>query len=140
MLHIPAQETKSKLQDLVAEIPDDVARRLRWYRRHILPRLDADPERRSLRHQSRAAAKTQETLTQQFTETIKRRLGVHLTPHQFRHLGDDLVPRRASRGLRDAKSFPRACLEQDDPRFMPALRAGVPAKPTVASCSRSAMR
>jgi integrase len=86
LLHIPAEETKSKLQDLVAEIPDDVARRLRWYRRHILPRLKADPDG-PLFATSKGTAKTQETLSQQFTETIKHRLGVHLTPHQLRHLG-----------------------------------------------------
>jgi integrase len=86
LLHIPAQETKSKLQDLVAEIPDDVAKRLRWYRRHILPRLGADPAG-LLFVTSKGTAKTQETLSQQFTETIKRRLGVHLTLHQLRHLG-----------------------------------------------------
>jgi integrase len=86
LLHIPAQETKSKLQDLVAEIPDDVARRLRWYRRHILPHLNADPDG-PLFVTRKGTAKTQETLSQQFTETIKRRLGVHLTPHQLRHLG-----------------------------------------------------
>jgi integrase len=85
LLRIPAQETKSKLQDLVAEIPDDVARRLRWYRRHILPRLGADPEG-PLFVTSKGIAKVQETLSLQFTETIKRRLGVHLTLHQLRHL------------------------------------------------------
>jgi integrase len=71
---------------LVAEIPDDVAKRLRWYRRHILPRLNADPDG-PLFVTRKGTAKTQETLSQQFTETIKRRLGVHLTPHQLRHLG-----------------------------------------------------
>ncbi len=43
LLHIPAEETKVKRQDLTVEIPADVARRLRWYRRHILPRVGADP-------------------------------------------------------------------------------------------------
>jgi integrase len=85
LLHIPAQETKSKLQDLVAEMPDDVAKRLRWYRRHILPRLGADPDG-PLFVTGNGTAKTQETLSQQFTETIKRRLGVHLILHQLRHL------------------------------------------------------
>ncbi len=85
VLHIPAQETKSKHQDLVAEMPDDVARRLRWYRRHILPRLDADPDG-PLFVTRKGIAKTQETLSHQFIETLKHRLGVHLTPHQLRHL------------------------------------------------------
>ena len=85
LLHIPAQETKSKLQDLVAKIPDDVAKRLRWYRRHILPRLNADPNG-PLFVTKKGSAKTQETLSHQITQVILRRLGVHLTPHQPRHL------------------------------------------------------
>jgi integrase len=85
LLHIPAEETKSKLQDLVAEIPDDVAKRLRWYRRHILPRLNADPNG-PLFVTKTGNAKTQETLSAQITQVIRRRLGVHLTPHQPRHL------------------------------------------------------
>jgi site-specific recombinase XerC len=63
-----------------------MARRLRWYRRHILPRLGADPDG-PLFVTSKGTAKSQETLSQQFTETLERRLGVHLTPHQLRHLG-----------------------------------------------------
>src|SRR6476620_6164124 len=86
LLHIPAQETKSKLQDLVAEIPEDVAKRLRWYRRHILPRLNADVNG-PLFVTKKGNAKTQETLSHQITQVIRRRLGVHLTPHQPRHLG-----------------------------------------------------
>ena len=85
LLHIPAQETKSKLQDLVAEIPEDVAKRLRWYRRHILPRLNADVNG-PLFVTKKGDAKTQETLSHQITQLIRRRLGVHLTPHQPRHL------------------------------------------------------
>jgi integrase len=85
LLHIPAEETKSKLQDLVAEIPDDAAKRLRWYRRHILPRLNADPNG-PLFVTKTGSAKTQETLSKQITQVIRRRLGVHLTPHQPRHL------------------------------------------------------
>src|SRR5262245_42067233 len=36
LLHTAARKIKNKSQDLVAEIPDDAAKRLRWYRRHIL--------------------------------------------------------------------------------------------------------
>jgi hypothetical protein len=85
LLHIPARETKSKLQDLVAEIPEDAAKRLRWYRRHILPALNADPNG-PLFVAKTGSAKTQETLSLQFTQVMKRRLGVHLTLHQLRHL------------------------------------------------------
>jgi len=84
LLHIPAEETKSKLQDLVAEIPDDAAKRLRWYRRHILPRLNADPNG-PLFVTKTGSAKTQETLSAQITQVVRRRLGVHLTPRTEGH-------------------------------------------------------
>ena len=42
LLHIAAGDTKTKRHDITVEVPDEVARRLRWYRRHILPRLGAD--------------------------------------------------------------------------------------------------
>ena len=37
LLQIPKAEMKSRKDDFVAEVPDHVARRLRWYRRHIFP-------------------------------------------------------------------------------------------------------
>lgn len=85
LLHIPKEETKTKLQDIVAELPDDVARRLRWYRRNILPRLGADPNG-PLFVTENGDAKLQETLSDQMTRLAERRLGLHMTPHQPRHL------------------------------------------------------
>ena len=84
LLHIPAEETKTKCRDLTVEIPADVARRLRWYRRHILPRVDADPNG-FLFVTGKGAPKSQQTLTQQIIETIAKHIGIHMTPHQFRH-------------------------------------------------------
>lgn len=84
LLHIPAEETKTKRQDLTVEIPTDVARRLRWYRRHILPRVGADPNG-FLFITEQGVRKSQQTLTQQIVETIAKHVGVHMTPHQFRH-------------------------------------------------------
>src|SRR5262249_16706963 len=40
---IPAVEMKSRKDDFIAEVPSEVARRLRWYRKTMLPRLGADP-------------------------------------------------------------------------------------------------
>ena len=85
LLHIPAAEMKSRRDDFDAEVPDDVARRLRWYRRHILPRLKADPNGDLFVTRS-GSRKDQRTLTIQIVKTIKRCLGIHMTPHQFRHL------------------------------------------------------
>jgi len=84
LLHIAARDTKTKRQDTVSEVPDEVAHRLRWYRRHILPRLGADMNgpifvtRKGIR-------KSQKTLTVQIIDTIELHVGIHMTPHQFRH-------------------------------------------------------
>jgi integrase len=86
LLHIAAQDTKSKKHDIVAEVPDDVARRIRWYRRHILPRLGAD-QNGPLFVTEKGGRKSQTTLAVQITNTTERHLGVRMTPHQFRHYG-----------------------------------------------------
>jgi integrase len=84
LLHIPATETKSRRDDFVAEVPDDVAQRLRWYRRHILPHLNADANG-DLFVTKKGKKKDQRTITKQIIKAIKRHLGIHMTPHQFRH-------------------------------------------------------
>ena len=89
LLHIPAQETKTKRQDLTFDLPADLAQRLRWYRRHILPRLDGDPNG-DLFVTRRGTRKGQGTLTDQIIERIERHVGIHMTPHQFRHLAAKL--------------------------------------------------
>jgi integrase len=86
LLHIAAQDTKSKKQDIVVEIPDEVARRIRWYRRHVLPRLGADVNG-PLFVTKRGSQKSQATLALQITDTTERHLGIRMTPHQFRHYG-----------------------------------------------------
>ncbi len=85
LLHIPASETKSRRHDFIAEIPEHVARRLRWYRRHILSRLNADVNG-DLFVTKAGIRKDQRTITVQIIKAIAQRLGVHMTPHQFRHL------------------------------------------------------
>jgi len=84
ILHIPETEMKSG-KEFIAEVPDHVSRRLRWYRRHILPRLNGDPNGDLLvtRH---GEHKGQDTLTDQIIKTIQRYLGIDMSPHQFRHL------------------------------------------------------
>jgi integrase len=84
ILHIPAEETKAKHRELAAEVPADVARRLRWYRRNVLPRLGADPDG-CLFVTRTGTHKSQQTLSQQIREMIEERVGVTMTPHQFRH-------------------------------------------------------
>jgi integrase len=86
LLHVAARDTKTKKHEIVSEVPDDVARRLRWYRRHVLPRLGADTNGHLFVTET-CNQKSQETLTQQITEAIARHIGIHMTPHQFRHFG-----------------------------------------------------
>ena len=85
LLHIPKAEMKSGKQDFNAEIPDHVARRLRWYRRHILPRLNADANG-DLFVTRKGVRKDQETITIQITRAIEDCLGVYMTVLQFRHI------------------------------------------------------
>ena len=85
LLHIPKAEMKSRREDFNAEVPDDVARRLRWYRRHILPRRNVDPNG-DLFVTRKGTEKHQETITIQIERAIARYLGIHMTAHQFRHL------------------------------------------------------
>ena len=85
ILRIPKAETKSRQRDFVAEVPGHVARRLRWYRKHILPRLNAN-QNGDLFVLRRGEPKGQDTLTDQIIKTIKDTVGIHMTPHQFRHL------------------------------------------------------
>jgi integrase len=84
LLHIPASETKSRRDDFIAEVPDDVAQRLRWYRRHVLARLNADVNG-DLFVTGVGKRKDQKTITIQIIRAIESYVGVHMTPHQFRH-------------------------------------------------------
>jgi integrase len=86
LLHIAARDTKSKKYDIISEVADEVARRLRWYRRQVLPRLNADVNG-DLFVTERGSRKKQPTLTIQITRTIMRHVGIYMTPHQFRHFG-----------------------------------------------------
>ena len=86
LLHIPARDTKTKRHDITVEVPDDVARHLRWYRRRVLSRLGTDLNG-YLFVTEKGSKKGQDTLTQQIIEAIARCIGIHMTPHQFRHFG-----------------------------------------------------
>ena len=67
-------------------MPDDVARHLRWYRRHVLPALGADINGHFFVTKG-GIRKKQPTLTKQTIDGIARHIGIHMTPHQFRHFG-----------------------------------------------------
>jgi integrase len=86
VLHIAARHTKTKRQDIITDVPDEVARHLRWYRRHVLPRLGAEVNGHLFVTES-GDRKRQGTIRQQITDAVARHIGIHMTPHQFRHFG-----------------------------------------------------
>lgn len=85
VIYIPKDTTKTKRRDLIFEVPAELAENVRWYRREIRPRLGGDPNG-DLFVTIEGKCKSQETLSQQLTETIEDKVGIHMTPHQFRHL------------------------------------------------------
>jgi hypothetical protein len=70
LLHIPAKETKTG-KEILAEIPEDVAHRMRWYRQHVLAHLGADPNG-FLFVRKGGERKYQKTLAGQLIEIIAR--------------------------------------------------------------------
>ena len=136
LLHIAARETKTKRQDIVSEVPDEVARRLRWYRRHILPRLGADVNGH-LFVTEKGSRKSQATLTVQIIDAIARHIGIHMTPHQFRHFGATSYLEEHPEDFETARSAPRSRLEQDHTHLCgliePASQPGIQPVPVQAA-------
>ena len=121
LLHIAAGDTKTKRQEIIAEVPDDVARRLRWYRRHVLPRLGADVEWLSLRHRERQ----QEGPGDAYPPNHPNHRAGYRHPHDAAPVSAfrcDILPRGPSGGLRDSEIDPRARLEQDHPHLCRLLK------------------
>jgi hypothetical protein len=104
ILHIPAPETKTGKNDYVAELPPEVAQRLRWYKARIMPLLGADPNG-FLFVTKGGGLKTQETLSQQIVEAIADHVGIHMTPHQFRHFAATLYLEERPEDFETARSL-----------------------------------
>jgi integrase len=62
-----------------------MAETLRWYRRELLARLGGDPNGDLFVSQG-GERKCQDTFADQIIERIETKVGIHMTPHQFRHL------------------------------------------------------
>jgi integrase len=84
-LLIPAGETKTKRLDLLYELDQETTDLLRWYRAVLLPAIGADPDGDLFALPGGRRA-SQSYLSLRVTEAIRTNLGVHMTPHQFRHL------------------------------------------------------
>ena len=99
VIFISKGDTKTKKRDLTFDLPAELGEPLRWYRREILPLLGADRGGDLFVRQG-GKRKSQETLSQQLTEIIADRIGIHMTPHQFRHLAAALYLEEHSDDLR----------------------------------------
>lgn len=84
-LIIPAPETKTRRRDCIFGVDAWLQKRIDWYRRNILPAINADPNGDLFALPS-AERRSQNGLSRLITQTVKRELGIHMTPHQFRHL------------------------------------------------------
>lgn len=84
-LIIPASETKTRRRDCIFGVDVWLQKRIDWYRRNILPGINADPNGDLFARPS-AERRSQNGLSRLITRTVKRELGIHMTPHQFRHL------------------------------------------------------
>lgn len=84
-LIIPASETKTKRRDCIFGVDAWLQKRIDWYRRNILPAINADPNGDLFALPS-AKRRCKAGLCGLITQTVKRELGIHMTPHQFRHL------------------------------------------------------
>ena len=88
-LELSAAETKNR-QELAFDIPPGVAKMLIEYRDRIAPKIIGHRPRR-LFVTVRGTPKSQATIAYLITSCLKRRAGIILTPHQFRHLSAKVV-------------------------------------------------
>jgi integrase len=86
---IPAAQTKSRRIDLAYELAPQLTQALQWYRLHMLPALQADSCGR-LFVMPGGKARSQPNLSDLIKKAVADHLGIHMTPHQFRHLAANL--------------------------------------------------
>jgi integrase len=83
-LEIPAPEVKNR-RDLAFDLPPKLARMLLEYANSIAPRIIGHrPERLFVNIDG--TAKHSQSVALLIRKTLRRRVGIELTPHQFRHL------------------------------------------------------
>jgi len=88
-LELSAAEMKNQ-QELAFDIPPDVAKMLIEYRDRIAPKIIGHRPTR-LFVTVKGTPKSQATVAYLITSCLKRRAGIILTPHQFRHLSAKVV-------------------------------------------------
>lgn len=97
LLAVSAGDTKNT-EPLEFTMPETLQRMLGLYRQHfwVAPSLS---ERQWLFTTAIRRHKAQSTLAQQIAQTVKKRTGLTITPHQFRHLAGKIIRRYQSGNL-----------------------------------------
>ncbi|VVT02515.1 site-specific integrase [Rhizobium sp. EC-SD404] len=86
---IPAAETKSKRMDLFFELSEHLSEALLWYQNNMLPALQANSHGQVF-VQPGGDGRSQANLANLIKSAVRKELGIHMTPHQFRHLAAKL--------------------------------------------------
>jgi integrase len=89
LIQVPSPEGKTEF-DYLGELPLDLSRRLHHYRTRLAPALTgAMPTHLFIKADGRP--KRPASVVNRLVYTLGRRLGIHMTPHQFRHLCGKLM-------------------------------------------------
>jgi integrase len=89
LIQVPSQEGKTEL-DYLGELPLDLSRRLHHYRTKLVQALTRTKPTH-LFVKSDGKPKRQENVTNRLEVTLKKRLGIEMSMHQFRHLCGKLM-------------------------------------------------
>lgn len=84
-LHFPREDVKNDV-DLEFPLPPETADLLEYYRSEVRPRLVRDPSSRWLFPGEADSYKGVALLGSQIADLVSEKVGVRVTPHQFRHL------------------------------------------------------
>lgn len=89
LIQVPSEEGKTEV-DYVGELPLELSRRLHYYRTRLAPALTG-VKPTHLFVKSDGTPKRPESVVNRLVHIINKRLGIHMTAHQFRHLSGKLM-------------------------------------------------
>ena len=111
-LEIPAHEVKNRT-DLAFDIPPGLAKMLIEYRDQLAPKIIGHRPSRLFVNVD-GTPKNQAALSVLITTYLRRRAGVVLTTHQFRHLSAKVLIDAHPGGFRNRQTVSRSYEHQDD--------------------------
>lgn len=89
LIQVPSSEMKTVV-DYVGELPVELSRRLHHYRTKLVPAITGKvPSHLFVKTDGKP--KREESVTNRLVVTLEKRLGLHMTMHQFRHMSGKLM-------------------------------------------------